>query len=302
MDTPTGNGEPRPRRITLTPLSFILILTANLILLLVLAWPLLRARVDLPFALPWESAATETGAPSPEMTATATPSATVTASQAVALSPAAATPSLESGFLILAMQEGLDTHLYAYRPLTAATEPIRLTQLTSGSWDDTTSALSPDGTKLAFASNRSGQWQIYAWELDSGEITALTDEPGYKAAPTWSPDGLWIAYERYYETDLEITIQEAKPGADPIRLTENRAADSAPVWSPAGRMIAFVSTRGGREQIWLADLDKSGEDRLTLLDVTGEDRAKHPIWTSDGHVLSWASVGEDGLHRIYSWD
>jgi TolB protein len=300
MDTTTGNGEPRPRRITLTPLSFILILTANLILLLVLAWPVLRARVELPFALPWDAEAAETGAPSPETTATATVSQAT--SLPLAAAKATATPSLESGFLIVAMREGLDTHLYAYRPLTSATEPIRLTQLTASAWDDTTPALSPDGTKLAFASNRSGQWQIYVWELDSGEITALTDAPGYKAAPTWSPDGLWIAYERYYDTDLEITIQEAKPGADPIRLTENRAADSAPVWSPAGRVIAFVSTRGGREQIWLADLDRSGEDRLTALDVTGEDRAKHPTWTSDGHVLAWASVGEDGLHRLYSWD
>lgn len=301
MDTPTGNGEPQPRRITLTPLKLILILAANLIILMILAWPILRARVDLPFDLPWDAAETSTP---PGVTNTITPSATATASPDAALPPAAATPTpaLESGFLLLAMQEGLDTHLFAYRPLTGAADPIRLTRLTSGSWDDTTPALSPDGAKLAFASNRSGQWQIYVWELESGEITALTDSSGYKAAPSWSPDGLWIAYERYYDTDLEITIQEAKLGADPIRLTQNRAADSSPAWSPAGRVIAFVSTRGGREQIWLADLDKSGQDRFSPLDVTGEYRANHPTWTRDGHVLAWASVSEDGLHQPYSWD
>ena len=48
---------------------------------------------------------------------------------------------------------------------------------------------SPDGTRLAFASNRDGDWDLYWMDLATGEVTQLTDTPEYDAAPSWSPDG-----------------------------------------------------------------------------------------------------------------
>ncbi|MEA3349024.1 MAG: hypothetical protein U9Q82_00220 [Chloroflexota bacterium] len=303
MHSQTGNGEPRPRRITLTPGKIILLLTVNLIILMILAWPILRARIEMPAWIPWYTAEpNEKSSPAPSVTVSASPTATLPAATPSSPTATAPTSTTQTGFLILSMREGLDTHLFAYCPLTAAQSPLRLTRLTSGSWHDITPALSPDNARLAFASNRNGAWHIYIWNIESGEIEQLTDAPGYKASPTWSPDGLWIAYEQYTNDNLEIYIQQTNADADPIQLTHNRAADYAPAWSPAGREIAFVSTRGGQEQIWLADLDKSGDDSFSPLPINEETLARHPSWSPDGRYLAWASVMENGLHKIHTWD
>ena len=87
-----------------------------------------------------------------------------------------------------------------------------------------------------------------------------------------------------------------------VQLTNYLGVDSSPAWSPKGRQIAFVSTRGGNNHIWLADLDKTGEDRFIELSRSFEVNAKHPIWSVDGRYLAWAAVTDDGLHKIYVWD
>ncbi|MBC8496704.1 MAG: PD40 domain-containing protein [Chloroflexi bacterium] len=287
------NERPRPRRITLSPITFILLLTVNLIILMVLAWPILGARFGLPGGLPWgeEIAVESTPSPSAVDIVQETPVPTRTP-----------VPPEEAGLLILSMQEGLDTHLFAYHPVDSSGETVPLSRLTDGPWHDITPALSPDGHRLAFASNRDGDWQIYVWDLENGGITHLTDTPGYKASPSWSPDGLWLAYERYFDNNLEIYIQQAELGAEPIRLTSDLAADFSPAWSPGGRQIAFISTSSGREGVWLADLDKSGEDRIVPLEHVGEARAANPAWSPDGRYLAWGAVMDDGWHKIYRWD
>ena len=78
-----------------------------------------------------------------------------------------------------------------------------LTRLTAGDWDDITPAASPDGEKIAFASNRNGFWDLYLLDLSSGDVTQLTDTPEYEGAPTWSPDGSFLAFEAYEERQSE---------------------------------------------------------------------------------------------------
>ncbi len=285
------NDEPNPRRITLSPATFILLLTVNLVILMVLAWPTVVSRLDL-------SAGGRGG-----MEATPSPRVAEHSQDAPAPTRTPIPPD-EAGLLILSMQEGLDTHLFAYNPIAPEGdgETVPLSRLTDGPWHDITPALSPDGHRLAFASTRDGDWQIYVWDLESGAIAHLTDAPGYKASPTWSPDGMWLAYERYFDNNLEIYIQQAELGAEAVRLTGDLAADFSPAWSPGGRQIAFISTRGGREGVWLADLDKSGEDRIVPIENIGEARAAHPTWSPDGRYLAWGAVIEDGWHKIYRWD
>ncbi len=298
-DRQAKNGR-RKRRIVLSPLSLILIFTINALVLLVLAWPFLRSRLGLGTLLTQDG--TVPIAESVVATASPLPDEVQLPADQPAQPARTPIPNEEIGVLILSMQVGLDTHLYAYRPVSAEGDTLSLTRLTDGSWDEITPALSPDGTQLAFSSNRDGGWQIYVWDLQNGEISRLTDHPGYKASPTWSPDGLWLAYERYFDNNLDIFLQPVDGSMQPMQVTGHQAADYAPAWSPQGRHIAFVSTRGGREQVWLADLDKSGEDRFTLLEHTGETRAAHPAWSPDGRFLAWAGVMEDGWRKLYRWD
>ena len=103
--------------------------------------------------------------------------------------------------MIFSYEEDGYAHLFAYIP-----EKLPLTRLTSGDWDDITPSPSPDGEKIAFASNRSGFWDLYLLDLASGEITQLTDTPEYEGAPTWSPDGAFMAFESYVDENLEIVV------------------------------------------------------------------------------------------------
>jgi TolB protein len=202
---------------------------------------------------------------------------------------------LDQGLFFLSLGEGGYHHLFAYQPL-----GLPFTRLTDGPWDDITPALSPDRARLAFASNRDGPWDLYLLELASGAVTRLTDTPEYDAAPSWSPDGLYLAYESY-PGNLEILIRPVAGDQPPISLSGHPAADFAPGWSPKGRQLAFVSDRSGEPEIWLADLDQSGEARFTNLSRRPGAAEAHPAWSPDGTALAWASV-ENGAHNLLIWD
>ena len=202
------------------------------------------------------------------------------------------------GIFILSLNEGEHAHLFAYSPIN---QPM--TRLTDGSWDDISPALSPDGTKIAFASNRSGYWDLYLLEIESGETTRLTNTKAYDGAPSWSPDGAWIASETYYNNSLEIIVQPiSDSSAEAIHLTDDPGADYSPTWAPRGRQLAFVTTRNGNSEIYLADLDDTSDGRFTNISNTPLTNESHPVWSFDGTKLAWAanSYGER-QSGIYVW-
>jgi len=202
------------------------------------------------------------------------------------------------GLYFLSLAEGGFYHLFAYSPQT-----LPLTRLTADAWDDITPALGPDGNWLAFSSHRNGYWDLYLLNLVGGGILRLTDTPEFDAAPSWSPDGAFIAYESYItNSNLEIFIRSVTdPGQTLINLTQDPSADSSPAWSPLGRQIAFISNRSGEPEVWIADLDHSGN----FIDVSNDPRAveSHPAWSPDGSRLAWAATNPDsGITGIYIWD
>jgi dipeptidyl aminopeptidase/acylaminoacyl peptidase len=99
------------------------------------------------------------------------------------------------------------THLYIFELATK-----KLTQITSGDYDDSDPNWSPDGAQLAFTSNRSSDpdrnynndiWTVAAGNADKGaHLTQISTNPGDDHAPTWSPDGKWIAYVTQTEPKL----------------------------------------------------------------------------------------------------
>ena len=200
---------------------------------------------------------------------------------------------------MIAMEEHGYSHLFAYIPL-----QMPLTRLTYGDWDDITPALSPDGKRVAFASNRGGQWDLYVLELGTGEVRQVTDTQPYEASPSWSPDSQWLAFELYEDENLDIAIISlSNPDQESIYLTRDPAADHSPAWAPDGRHVAYVSSRGGDSDIWLADLDKTGEDRDVNLSRTPGAAERHPVWTRDGRYLAWAASAQNvGYSGIYLWE
>jgi len=226
---------------------------------------------------------------------TSTPSG---ATETQTLPPTPVPLSGQRDVMILSIEENGFAHLFAYVP-----GKLSLTRLTSGDWNDTTPSMSPDGKHIAFASNRSGFWDIYTLDLASGQIVQLTNTPEYDSSPTWSPDLAWIAYDSYQNGNLEIMIQSlTNPGQKPINLTNNTAADYSPAWAPNGRQIAFVSNRDGNPDIWLADLNKT-DNRFTNLSNSTQAVEDHPVWSMDGSRLAWASNSQSlDYSGIYTWD
>jgi TolB protein len=304
--------------IRITPLGILVLAVINLVILGGLAFGITRIS-QLP-NLPWRvNHAVPTDTPSvgpttsnitPTFTHTIQPTAspTIQPSDTPSAEPATASPqpistlTLNQGLIILALDEGGNTHLFAYQPEeSGAGQPFPLTRLTFGPWDDINPAISPDGQTVAFASNRSGYWDIYLLSLSSGGITRLTDTLAYDASPSWSPDNQWLVYETYNNDNLDIKIQSVVLPTDTIQLTTSSAADFSPVWSPRGRQITFVSSQSGDNEIWLADLDKTEEQRFQNISQSPKSSDTHPAWSPDGKSLVW--VGEqDGMHDLILMD
>ncbi len=211
------------------------------------------------------------------------------------------------GSLVLSIREGNDIHLFLYRPfLEISTEmnlsALPLTRITSGAQQDITPAISPDGTMIAFASDRDGPWDLYILDLATGETVRFTDTKAYEGNPTWSPDGKWLAYERYQLNNLDIFIQDIDRTSGAIPLTNHPGADYAPNWSGQGRKISFVSTRNGKQEIWYADLDSQQADKAVLVPGIEGLSVDHPSWSADGRYLSWSIITDEGNHSLVTWD
>jgi Tol biopolymer transport system component len=150
------------------------------------------------------------------------------------------------------------------------------------SFDNWSPAWSPDGSRIAFASARSGG-TLSLWTMDpaGGDLRRVTT--GHGEYPDWSPDGRRIVYAapagsgRY---DLWIV---AALGGTPVRLTTAAGTDFAPAWSPDGRWIAYQTEAGDRWELWLVRPDGSDAHPVG---PPAEDGV-WPAWTPDG-LLAWS--------------
>jgi serine/threonine protein kinase len=109
-------------------------------------------------------------------------------------------------------------------------------------------AFSPDGTRIAYQRNaQKPVWPLRIWisQTAGGPPVPLLPPTieGYQSAPTWSPDGQWIAYADW--TDREWRLAKVRVGDDhPIVLRRDGIANAAPAWSPRGDWITWETDRG----------------------------------------------------------
>ena len=112
---------------------------------------------------------------------------------------------------------------------------------------------SPDGARIVFNADRSGDFEIYSIAVDGSDERQLTDQPGSDGSPRWSPDGTKIAFSSARAGDLDLWVMNAD-GSDPTRLTTTPDADGQPAWSPDGTRIAFVRSVNNTADIWVLEL------------------------------------------------
>jgi len=147
-------------------------------------------------------------------------------------------------------------------------------------------ALSPDGSAVAFASDRSGAFEIYVVSLARGsKEIPLTSDGKNNVQPAWSPDGRWIAYARSNGRGLWVV---PSTGGTPRQLVD---AGANPVWSPDSNWIAFTTQTGlvGQSSLKVVGRDGNGLRGLTNPgDPVGGHRS--PAWSNSGRFIAFASV------------
>jgi Tol biopolymer transport system component len=136
--------------------------------------------------------------------------------------------------------------------------------ITSSLTDDSPQ-FSPDGRKISFCSNRSGDIsEIWVAHADGSGAVQMTNQPGrHQGCHSWSRDGRWIAFDSLeHGGSWHVYVMESS-GGRLRRVTADSADENVPSWSPDGRWIYFTSNRTGRTEIWRAPFAGGPSEQIT---------------------------------------
>ena len=171
--------------------------------------------------------------------------------------------------LVFTSSGGSNPSIYIYNLETHTKQRI-----TNKASVDGSPSYSPDGKYITFVSNRAGNPQIYVMELATGQTRALTKNFNWSDSPQWSPTGEWIVFSGreapYHPMDIFLVDLT---GTQLRRLTTDAGSNEDPTWSPDGRFIAFTTTRNGKRQLYLMDMDGSAPHLLA--DLPGDSFTPH---------------------------
>ncbi len=104
---------------------------------------------------------------------------------------------------------------------------------------------SPDGSKIAFESTRSGAYEVWVCRSDGSSLMQLTHfSPSEAGTPRWSPDGQQIVFDSRPAGNVDIYVIDSQ-GGPPRKLTKEPSNENVPSWSRDGRWIYFASDRTG---------------------------------------------------------
>lgn len=210
--------------------------------------------------------------------------------------------------------------------------PVETRDLTDGGARDGAPRWSPDGTRLAFVSDRGGIAQLYVVDAAGGEPRQLTSLARGAGNPVWSPDGRRLAFlstegnglddaerdapggvirhirRRVYRFDgvgyVDDRFQHvwaiAADGGTPVQLTRGEQSDVMPAWAPDGSQVAFVSNRltgadvAFESQLYVvgADAAAAEADGARRLDQ-GTQQVAAPTWSPDGTRIACIGVRSD---------
>lgn len=129
-------------------------------------------------------------------------------------------------------------------------------------------AASPDGSKIAFSSDRSSNPMIFVMNADGSDPRRVTFAGKYNATPAWSPDGKKLAFAGWTSGNFDVFVMNAD-GTDIIRITSATRSNGKPAnnedphFSPDGRFLVYTSNRTGRSQIYISNIDGTEERRIT---------------------------------------
>jgi Tol biopolymer transport system component/serine/threonine protein kinase len=151
---------------------------------------------------------------------------------------------------------------------------------------------SPDGKRIAFCSDRSGNAEIWVCNSDGSSPVQLTSFGGHwTGTPHWSPDGRWIVFDSRPGGKAGVFVVSAE-GGEPRRVTEGNWDDLVPSWSRDGKWIYFCSNRTGDKELWKVPAAGGQAVQLTQ---NGAFEARE---SKDGKWLYYSKSSEQGIWKM----
>ena len=196
------------------------------------------------------------------------------------------------------------------------------TSLTSGIAWDMQPKFSPDGTRIAFISDRGGADNLWVMDADGSNARAVTEEKEHLIHnPAWSPDGDWIVVRKGYVSTRSIPSGEIwmyhASGGEGLQVVERPHGEQSqkniaePVFSPDGRYV-YYSQDNTPGTVWQYNKDPTGqifviqrldrEERETEVYVGGPGGAIAPMPSPDGSQLAFIKRLPDTHSAIYLKD
>lgn len=146
---------------------------------------------------------------------------------------------------------------------------------------DSEPAWSPDGTKIAFVSNKDRFNFLYTMNADGSNVQLVTDKVLNPGEPAWSPDGGKIALSggpriaiepNKSFTDIYLVNVD---GSGLTKITSDSGLNGSHTWSPDAKQMAFSSNRDGVHKIYVMNADGSNQRAIA-------ERGTQPSWSPDG--------------------
>lgn len=150
--------------------------------------------------------------------------------------------------------------------------------------------------RIAYASNQSGNWDIYTMNADGSDQRRLTTDPANDTQPSFSADGTKIAFASDRAGNYDVYTMNAD-GSGVVRLTTDPGVDTQPTFSPSGAQIAFIGKHGAS---WYGDvylMNADGTDQVRLISQGGIEDG--PTFSADGLRIAFGRT-EGGHKHIFT--